>query len=97
MARVSNETGLSQQQVYGVIQKTLDAVTSDLAQGHTVVMRKFGTFEVRQTKAKVGRNPQNPGVDVLIPPRASVRFKPGKEVKEKVAPVLPLLQERNPA
>ena len=97
MARVSNETGLSQQQVYGVIQKTLDAVTSDLAQGHTVVMRKFGTFEVRQTKAKVGRNPQNPGVDVLIPPRASVRFKPGKEMKEKVAPVLPQLQERNPA
>ena len=97
VARVSNETGLSQQQVYGVIQKTLDAVTSDLAQGHTVVMRKFGTFEVRQTKAKVGRNPQNPGVDVLIPPRASVRFKPGKEMKEKVAPVLPQLQERNPA
>ena len=97
VARVSNETGLSQQQVYGVIQKTLDAVTSDLAQGHTVVMRKFGTFEVRQTKAKVGRNPQNPGVEVPIPPRAVVKFKPGKEMKDKVAPVLPLLQERNPA
>ena len=97
MVRISNETGLTQQQVYDVVQGTLDAVTSDLAQGHTVVMRNFGTFEVRQTKAKVGRNPRNPGVDVPIPPRATVRFKPGKEMKEKVAPILPQLQERNPA
>jgi len=96
VVRISNETGLSQQQVYGVIQNTLDAVTSDLALGHTVVMRKFGTFVVRQTKAKVGRNPHNPGVEVPIPPRAVVKFKPGKEMQEKVAPVLPQLQERNP-
>jgi nucleoid DNA-binding protein len=94
VVRISNETGLTQQQVFEVIQNTLDAVTSDLAQGHTVVMRNFGTFEVRQTKAKVGRNPRNPEQDVLIPPRAGVKFKPGKAMKEKVAPVLPILQER---
>ena len=94
VVRISNETGLTQQQVFDVVQKTLDAVTSDLAQGHTVVMRNFGTFEVRQTKAKVGRNPRNPGQDVPIPPRAVVKFKPGKDMKEKVAPVLPVLRER---
>ena len=58
VVRISNETGLTQQQVFDVVQKTLDAVTLDLAQGNTVVMRNFGTFEVRQTKAKVGRNPK---------------------------------------
>lgn len=58
-----------------------------------MVMRNFGTFEVRQTKAKVGRNPKNPGLDVPIPPRAVVKFKPGKEMKEKVAPILPLIME----
>jgi nucleoid DNA-binding protein len=97
VVRISNETGLTQQQVFDVVQKTLDAVTSDLAQGHTVVMRNFGTFEVRQTKAKVGRNPRNPGQDVPIPPRAVVKFKPGKDMKEKVAPVLPVLREREPS
>ena len=51
VVRISNETGLTQQQVFDVVQKTLDAVTLDLAQGNTVVMRNFGTFEVRQTKA----------------------------------------------
>ena len=94
VVRISNETGLTQQQVFDVVQKTLDAVTLDLAQGNTVVMRNFGTFEVRQTKAKVGRNPKDPGKDVPIPPRAVVKFKPGKEMKEKVARILPSIQQQ---
>ena len=94
VVRISNETGLTQQQVFDVVQKTLDAVTVELAQGNTVVMRNFGTFEVRQTKAKVGRNPKDPGKDVPIPPRAVVKFKPGKEMKEKVARILPVIQQQ---
>ena len=94
VVRISNETGLTQQQVFDVVQKTLNAVTLELAQGNTVVMRNFGTFEVRQTKAKVGRNPKDPGKDVPIPPRAVVKFKPGKEMKEKVARILPVIQQR---
>ncbi len=94
VVRISNETGLTQQQVFDVVQKTLDAVTLELAQGNTVVMRNFGTFEVRQTKAKVGRNPKDPGKDVPIPPRAVVKFKPGKEMKEKVARILPSIQQQ---
>lgn len=85
--KISGETGLTQQQVYEVVQKTLDSVTKELAQGNSVVMRNFGTFEVRLTKAKVGRNPKAPGVSIPIPPRAVVRFKPGKEMKEKVAAI----------
>ncbi|NNC90547.1 MAG: integration host factor subunit beta [Akkermansiaceae bacterium] len=92
---ISNETGLTQQQVFDVIQKTLDAVTARLAEGETVVMRNFGTFEVKQTKAKVGRNPKDPSKDVPIPPRAIVKFKPGKEMKERVARILPVLRQRD--
>ena len=94
VVRISNETGLTQQQVFDVVQKTLDAVTLELAQGNTVVMRNFGTFEVRQTKAKVGRNPKDPSKDVPIPPRAVVKFKPGKEMKERVARILPVIQQQ---
>ncbi len=96
VVRISNETGLTQQQVFDVMQKTLDALTEELAKGNSVVMRNFGTFEVRQTKAKVGRNPKNPNRDVPIPPRAVVKFKPGKEMKERVAPILPVIQQRGP-
>ena len=94
VVKISNETGLTQQQVFDVVQKTLDSITESLSRGDTVVMRNFGAFEVRETKAKIGRNPKNPGKDVPIPARAVVKFKPGKEMKEQVAVTLPLIRER---
>lgn len=92
--RLSNETGMTQQQVFDVIQRTIDAVTESLASGDDVVLRNFGSFQVKETKAKIGRNPNRPGSDVPIPPRAVVKFKPGKELKEKVARLLPELRQR---
>lgn len=90
--KISNETGLTQNQVFDVLQNALDSVTEHLAAGDTVVMRNFGAFQVREMKAKVGRNPKDPNTDVPIPARAVVKFKPGKEMKEKVARILPELQ-----
>lgn len=90
---ISNETGLTQQQVLDVVQCLIDKVTHSLASGDEVVLRNFGSFQVRETKQKVGRNPNRPGTDVIIPPRAVVKFKPGKEMKEKVARLLPSLQQ----
>lgn len=93
VTRLSNETGLTQQEVFSVVQGALDAITEELAQGNSVVMRNFGAFQVREVKGKIGRNPKDPGKDVPIPPRAVVKFKPGKEMKEKVARILPVIQE----
>jgi len=95
--KLSTETGLTQQQVVDVIQRTLDSITDALGNGDSVVMRNFGAFQVREAKAKVGRNPGKPGCEVMIPPRAAVKFKPGKEMKEKVAQVLPKLREHGAA
>lgn len=91
VVKISNETGLTQQQVFDVIQRLLDSVTASLAANDEVVLRNFGAFQVRKTKPKVGRNPNRPGTDVKIPARAVVKFKPGKEMKEKVAKLLPEL------
>lgn len=93
--KLSNETGLTQQEVFAVVQGTLDSITEELAKGNSVVMRNFGAFQVREVKGKIGRNPKDPSKDVPIPPRAVVKFKPGKEMKEKVARILPTLQEEN--
>lgn len=90
---ISNQTGMTQNEVYDVVQKFLDLVTHQLAQGNPVVMRNFGAFQVREVKGKIGRNPKDPGTPVPIPPRAVVKFKPGKEMKEKVARLLPQLQK----
>lgn len=93
VVKISNKTGLTQQQVFDVIQNTLDTITTTLANNDEVVLRNFGSFQVKQTKQKVGRNPNKPGTDVIIPPRAIVKFKPGKQMKERVATLLPELQQ----
>ena len=94
--KISNESGLTQQQVFSVLQELLDAVNASLAAGDEVVLRNFGSFQVRVTKAKVGRNPNQPGSDVAIPPRAVVKFKPGKELKEGVLKLSPGHEAKGP-
>jgi len=81
---ISRETGLIQQEVFAVIQQTLDRITDALATGQNVELRNFGVFEVVLTKSRVGRNPHKPETDVVIPARASVKFKSGKIMRQRV-------------
>jgi nucleoid DNA-binding protein len=84
VVRISSETGLIQEQVLDVVQLTLDYISEALAKGETIELRNFGVFEVKLRKARIGRNPNSPAKDVPIPPRAVVKFKPGKEMREAV-------------
>ena len=89
VVRISEETGLVQQDVLSVVQKTLDHIGDAVAKGTKVELRNFGVFEVKIRKARVGRNPNAPAADVRIPPRAVVKFKPGKEMREAVLRLTP--------
>jgi nucleoid DNA-binding protein len=89
VVRISEETRLVQQDVLNVVQKTLDYIGEAVAQGTKVELRNFGVFEVKIRKARVGRNPNSPAADVRIPPRAVVKFKPGKEMREAVLKLTP--------
>ena len=82
VVRIATETGLIQQDV-------LDYISEAVSKGETVELRNFGVFEVKIRKARVGRNPNKPERDVKIPPRAVVKFKPGKEMKEAVIRLTP--------
>ena len=84
VVRIADETGQTQQQVYDVIQKSLDYIIESLAKGETVELRNFGVFEVKQRKQRIGRNPNRPSQVVTIPPRNVVKFKPGKIMKQEV-------------
>ena len=89
VVRISEETGLVQQDVLTVVQKTLDYISDAVTKGQKVELRNFGVFEVKVRKARVGRNPNAPAADVPIPPRAVVKFKPGKEMREAVLKLTP--------
>ena len=80
--RISRETGLIQQDVYAVIDKTLKYITESLGRGETVELRNFGVLKVVTRKGKVGRNPKKPDQIFRIPARKAVKFKPGKIMKQ---------------
>jgi nucleoid DNA-binding protein len=82
---ISNETGLVQHEVFDVVQKTLDQIIEALAKGDNIELRNFGVFEVKLTKPRVGRNPNVAGSKFLIPARATVKFKSGKIMKQRVS------------
>lgn len=84
VVRIASETGLIQQDVHEVIQKTLDYIIESLARGENVEFRNFGVFEVTERKQRIGRNPNKPEQTVTIPTRKVVKFKPGKIMKLEV-------------
>jgi len=84
VVRISEDTGLVQQDVMKAVQRALEVIIEALGRGEKVELRNFGVFEVKKRKARVGRNPNAPEVNVPIPPRFAVRFKPGKEMRDLV-------------
>ena len=89
--QISDQSGLARVEVMEVVQLFIDNMTSHLAANNEVVLRNFGTFEIRMNQPKVGRNPNNPARAVPIPARTVVKFKPGKELRERALGVLPQL------
>ncbi len=89
VVRISEESGLTQGQVFDVVQKTLDYMTEALAKGDKVELRNFGMFNVVTRKARIGRNPNMPEIDVRIPACSMVKFKAGKEMRAEVMKLTP--------
>ena len=62
--------------------KAEEAVES-LGHGEPVILRRFGTFQVRSKTKRIGRNPKT-GEEAEISARKVVRFKSGKFFKQAV-------------
>jgi DNA-binding protein HU-beta len=78
--RVAEATDLTQVQAEDVVNAIIDTMKSALQQGDSVIVRRFGTFAVRDKRARMGRNPQT-GEEAAIPARRVVRFKSGSPFK----------------
>ncbi|OGV35558.1 MAG: integration host factor subunit beta [Lentisphaerae bacterium GWF2_45_14] len=89
VVKISSETGLTQSDVAAVVQKTLDYMGDELASGKNIELRNFGIFEVKIRKSRKGRNPNKPKNEVVIPERVVVKFRAGKELKERVEKLKP--------
>jgi nucleoid DNA-binding protein len=82
--QIYEKTGFPQKEVQTTVQMTLDIIMNALAVGRNVELRNFGVLEVQVRKQRVGRNPNKPETEVIIPQRAVVKFKSGKILKAKL-------------
>ena len=77
---VHEEVGLSRQECSGLVERTLELVVESLERGETVKLSGFGVFQVREKRARMGRNPKT-GDEVPIAPRRVLVFRPSHVLK----------------
>lgn len=80
---VASKVGLTKADSGRAVDAMIDAVAGALSKGEKVTVTGFGTFEVRQRAARMGRNPQT-GAPLHIPATKTPAFKAGKSLKEAV-------------
>lgn len=81
---VAAQTGQTKVAVAATIEAMMDTIVAAVAEGRSVTLSGFGTFEPRQRKARTGRNPRT-GVAVPIPPKIVPAFRPGSTFKDAVS------------
>lgn len=79
---ISQSKGVHPNDVRNVIQSFLDIMTDYLVKGDRLEFRDFGVFEIVERKQKIGRNPKNAAVPIVIPARSAVKFTPGKKMRK---------------
>ena len=80
--QIYEKTGYPQKEIVTTVQMILDVIQKALADGRNVELRDFGVLKVQKRKARIGRNPNKPKDEVVIPERAVVKFKSGRILKQ---------------
>ncbi len=84
IAAVAEKTAMSKKDSEKAVAAFVDVVTEALAKGDKVQLVGFGTFEVKERAARMGRNPQTKQ-PIEIPASRAAGFKVGKALKDAVA------------
>ena len=78
------EIGLSRSESSDLVESVLAHLSDTLVSGEMVKISSFGTFSLRDKKARVGRNPKT-GEEAAIVPRMVLTFRPSHLMKSSVA------------
>lgn len=80
---VENVEGMTRKQATQAFEAVFAAITGAVKMGESAKVPGFGSFVLAERAARKGRNPAT-GQAITIKASKSVRFKPGKELKETV-------------
>jgi len=77
------QIGFSKNIAENLLEDFFDIILNSLKKNDKVKIAKFGTFEVRFKKSRIGRNPKTKEKKI-ISERKVILFKPSKELKKKI-------------
>jgi integration host factor subunit beta len=80
---------LKSEDVELAVKTLLQMMASALAEGQRIEVRGFGSFSLHYRPPRTGRNPRT-GEAVALSGKYVPHFKPGKELRERVAAVVPV-------
>jgi DNA-binding protein HU-beta len=80
---VAGKANMTKKDVEKVLSALFSSIEEALKNQEKVQLVGFGTFEVRDRKARTGRNPQT-GEEIKIPASRVPAFKAGKTLKDAV-------------
>lgn len=83
VAAMAAKAELSKKDAEKALKAFEDVVMEELQSGGKIQLVGFGTFEVTERKARVGRNPKT-NEEMPIPGGKAPKFKPGKQLKDVV-------------
>lgn len=84
IAQIAEKSGLSKKDAEKALAATVDAITEAVCSGDKVQLVGFGSFEVKQREARVGRNPKTKEA-IEIPATRVPVFKAGRALKDAVS------------
>ncbi|MDN3507753.1 MAG: HU family DNA-binding protein [Simkaniaceae bacterium] len=82
--QIASKRGMHPNDVKNVVQSFLDEMIDILSEGNRLEFRDFGVFEVVMRKKKIGRNPKNASIPIVIPARPAVKFSSGKKMRSLI-------------
>ena len=80
---VATETNIAKKDVDAVVNATIKAITDALKENDKVAIIGFGTFEVKATSEREGRNPKT-GETITIAAAKKPVFSASKALKDEV-------------
>ena len=81
--RMAKNGGIKKIEADRYVNLFINTLLESLKEEGMVKFTGFGKFEVKDTKERVGRNPQN-GNEYIIPKHKAVKFKAGKRFSDEV-------------
>ncbi len=80
---IYTEIGLSRKDSNDILDMIIDEIVKELSLGKDVKLSSFGTFSLRDKRARTGRNPKT-GVEAVISPRRVISFKPSQTMRKLI-------------